>query len=77
VNIGEATATMRVLDFLAGDVDHCDETTRRALARDLVWLQTRARAAVHAGRTYDEDAWDLALAQVTFEPEPSFARGDA
>jgi hypothetical protein len=67
MNIGEAAAAMRVLDFLAGDIDHEDETTRAAVAKDCLWLQTRARAALHAGRTESEAEWDELLCNVTFE----------
>lgn len=68
MNIGEANAAMRVLDFIAGDVDHEDETTRAAVAKDCLWLQTRARAALAAGRTETEAEWDAHLCRVTFEP---------
>lgn len=68
MNIGEANATMRVLQFLRGDIDHCDETTRAALARDCLWLQTRAQIPLQgAGQRLTEQQWDDGLALITFE----------
>jgi len=67
MNITEANATMRVLQFLKGDFDHCDEITRAEVARDLLWLQTRAHATLGAGVHLTEDQWDDALLLVTFE----------
>lgn len=67
MNIGEAQATMRVLDFLAGDVDHCDETTRAAIARDLELLEGRARKALMVGSARPAETWDALLCNVTFE----------
>lgn len=67
MNITEANATMRVLHFLAGDVDHCDETTRRKIAEDIVLLQSRSYDALHAGLALPVDEWDEALCRVTFE----------
>lgn len=67
MNIGEATALQNVTAFLAGHVDHCDETTRAEIARDLVWLQTRAHAALMAGPVDSEQTWDDRLCRITFE----------
>jgi hypothetical protein len=67
VNISEAAATMRVLDFLAGDIDHCDATTRAALAADLVILEGRARKALMVGTARPAEEWDADLCLVTFE----------
>lgn len=69
MNTGEATATYRVLDFLAGHIDHDDETTRAAIARDVLWLQTRANACLHAGERASEADWDDRLTRITFEGE--------
>lgn len=71
MNIGEANATMNALRFIKGDIDHCDETTRAAVARDLLWLQTRANAALGAGLRLDEAAWNEALCLITFEADSS------
>lgn len=74
MNIGEANAVMQLLAFLAGDIDHCDETTRAAIARDCLWLQTRAQIPLQgAGQRLTEQQWDDALCLVTFEPEPVHA----
>lgn len=67
MNIGEATTTQRVLAFLAGDVDHCDETTRAALATDLHELDQRAHRALGAGPVRGAQVWDDLLCNVTFE----------
>jgi hypothetical protein len=67
VNIGEAQAAMRVLDFLAGDIDHCDEATRASIAADLVTLEGRARKALMVGSARPAEAWDWLLCNVTFE----------
>mgnify|MGYP003381596235 CR=1 FL=1 len=67
MNISEATTTQRVLAFLAGDVDHCDETTRAALAADLMSLDERAHLTLGAGPVRGAQVWDDLLCQVTFE----------
>lgn len=67
MNIGEAQATMRVIDFLAGDVDHCDEVTRAAIARDLEQLEGRARKALMVGSARPAGTWDELLTLITFE----------
>lgn len=67
MNITEANATQRVAAFLRGDVDHEDETTRAAVARDILWLEVRSHAALGAGPIASEAEWDQRLCNVTFE----------
>jgi hypothetical protein len=67
MNIGEATATMRLLDFLAGAFDHEDDATRAAVARDINTLEARARKALMVGEARSVERWDDALCRVTFE----------
>lgn len=68
MNITEAQAVQRITAFAAGEVDHCDETTRAEIARDLLWLQTRAHAALMAGPVDSEQTWAERLCRITFEP---------
>lgn len=67
MNITEAQSVQRVAAFLAGDIDHCDESTRSAIARDLLWLETRAHAALMAGPIASEQTWDERLCRITLE----------
>lgn len=67
MTIGEATTTQRVLAFLAGDIDHCDEKTRAALAADIQNLEERAHITLGAGPVLGAHRWDQLLANVTFE----------
>jgi len=69
MNVGEATATTRILDFLAGRIDHADAATRAGVAEDVAWLQARARGCLHAGEQATEDEWDDRLCLITFEGE--------
>lgn len=67
MTITEANAVYRVLDFVAGDIDHCDEGTRAKVAEDLAWLQKRAHDALHAGAVESDGVWDERLTLITFE----------
>lgn len=67
MNISEAVAAQNLAAFIAGDVDHCDEKTRRGLADDLALLEARSHKALGAGVARTADWWDQALALVTFE----------
>lgn len=67
MNITESVAVQNVTAFLAGDVDHCDEKTRRGIAEDLALLEQRSHKGLGAGVARTAEWWDDALCNVTFE----------
>lgn len=68
MNISEATATLRVCQFLAGAIDHEDESTRLAVARDIAFVQARAIDGLHAGGTpAPASKWDERLCLISFD----------
>lgn len=60
-------AVQRLAAFVAGDVDHVDETTRQKVADDIAFLEYRAHKVLHAGTARTNQWWDEALTLVTFE----------
>lgn len=68
MNVTESIAVQNVAAFLKGDVDHCDDTTRLAIAEDIALLQARAsKALLGAGEHVDAATWDERLCSITFE----------
>lgn len=69
MNITESVLIQNVTAFLAGNVDHCDETTRAAIAGDLHQLQVRSHKALGAGAVLTVQQWDEHLCRISFEGE--------
>lgn len=67
MNVSEAIAWSTVRSFLAGELDHGDESARTAIASACARLDQWAHAALRAGTHDDEQAWDEHLCFVSTE----------